>query len=194
MRSFKAKAVGHVRQEALAERYKNSEALITRVKRELVVAPMIPESGKGLDIGCRDGRYTKYLKGLELTSIDIDPRDMEKLKAEGHGKFIVADVQQMPFPGNSFDFVLFSEVLEHVPDQKKALKEIARVLRPGGKVLITTPSARYPATWDFSNWLRGLLGRQPKRRKSVFTNWTPDHKRLYTYSGLREDVSSVLEV
>ena len=49
------------------------------------------------------------------------------------------DAQALPFGDNLFDCVLFSEVVEHVPDAPKALAEIARVLRPGGTLLITWP-------------------------------------------------------
>lgn len=54
-----------------------------------------------------------------------------------------SDIQNMPLPNESFDTVLSAEVLEHVPDPEKALREIHRVLRPGGKLVITIPHLMY---------------------------------------------------
>ncbi len=54
-------------------------------------------------------------------------------------KFAAGDLTDLPYPNQSFDLVVASEVLEHVPDIQKALRELARVLRPGGKVVMTVP-------------------------------------------------------
>ena len=50
------------------------------------------------------------------------------------------DATRMPFPDGSFDRVIAAEVLEHIPDDRRALREIARVLRPGGQVAVTVPA------------------------------------------------------
>jgi SAM-dependent methyltransferase len=63
-----------------------------------------------------------------------------------------ADALDLPFPSNSFDRVIVSEVLEHVWDDERTLSEIARVLRPGGRIAATVPT-RWPerVSWAL-NW------------------------------------------
>jgi SAM-dependent methyltransferase len=56
---------------------------------------------------------------------------------------VVSDIAAIPAPDESFDAVLCSEVLEHVPDPTRALDEFARLLRPGGKLIITAPFASF---------------------------------------------------
>lgn len=70
---------------------------------------------------------------------------------------VLGDVQRLPFPDDSFDTVLCTEVLEHVPDPWGAVREIRRVLRPGGQALLTSPfmwpwhgSKRYADYWRFT--------------------------------------------
>ena len=52
---------------------------------------------------------------------------------------MVADITGLPFPDNFFDMVICSEVLEHIPDQHSAIKEMIRVLRPGGDLIVSVP-------------------------------------------------------
>jgi SAM-dependent methyltransferase len=56
---------------------------------------------------------------------------------------VVADATDLPFPDASFDVVTFFDVLEHIPDDARAVAEALRVLRPGGFALVTTPSQHW---------------------------------------------------
>lgn len=77
----------------------------------------------------------------------------------------VGDIQHLPLPSSSFDTVLSAEVLEHVPDPDQALREIFRVLKPGGKFVISIPHLMYlhNEPYDFFRYtkygLRVLLER-----------------------------------
>lgn len=82
---------------------------------------------KVLDIGCGNSPYVKYF--LNRVGFDI--------KA-GNGVDIVGDAHNLPFNDESFDMILCSEVLEHLVDFKKAISEMHRVLRPDGKLVLTT--------------------------------------------------------
>jgi SAM-dependent methyltransferase len=62
------------------------------------------------------------------------------------------DAQELPFPDGHFDTVLVNEVLEHVPDQDKALLEIHRVLRPGGYLVVFSPNRWYPVETHGVRW------------------------------------------
>lgn len=63
-----------------------------------------------------------------------------KARAADRATFIVSDIQQMPFPEDAFDVVVSCETVEHVPDPQLAVRELARVLRPGGTLVLTTPN------------------------------------------------------
>lgn len=82
---------------------------------------------KTLDIGSRKGRHSAYFSNI--VTIDIDP------KADPD---IVADAHELPFADESFEVVLCREVLEHVKEPTVVLKEIKRVLKPGGTLYLST--------------------------------------------------------
>jgi SAM-dependent methyltransferase len=97
-----------------------------------------------LEIGCGSGAFAKYLsnQGADLTAADFSPRAVElatKLLA-GRAQTVVADVQSLPFPDESFDLVVSLETLEHVPDPDRGLAELVRVTRRGGRLIVTTPN------------------------------------------------------
>lgn len=72
--------------------------------------------------------------GATLTTLDL---------FSGEGVDVAGDVAAMPFPGASFDVVLCTQVLEHVPDPRAVCRELSRVLRPGGVALVTAPQSAW---------------------------------------------------
>jgi SAM-dependent methyltransferase len=100
-----------------------------------------------LDAGCGIGRLMLRLqrRGCETVGVDIVRRDLlsGKLHLAGLGppaSFINADGGRLPFADASFDFVTCTETLEHFADADLALQELARVLRPGGRVVVSVPA------------------------------------------------------
>ncbi len=101
---------------------------------------------KILDVGAGEGRYKKYTNHLKYVAQDFNGYDGE---GDGVGLHtgvwdysnvnIVSDITDMPVPNEEFDIVLCTEVLEHVPDPRGAVKEIVRVLKSGGKLIMTAP-------------------------------------------------------
>ncbi len=98
---------------------------------------------KVLDVGSGNGYVlSKYaIEGAEVFGIDITQEGIDlcrkrfdNLNLQGH--FQVADAQKLPFADNSFDCVCSMGVLHHVPDTQKALDEIYRVLKPGGRLIV----------------------------------------------------------
>jgi ubiquinone/menaquinone biosynthesis C-methylase UbiE len=98
---------------------------------------------KLLEVGCGLGVELAWLGkfGFDVTGIDLAPAAVER--AAGHlrrlninGRTIVQNVEQMQFADESFDAIYSSGVLQHTPDIQRAIGEMIRVLRPGGKMLI----------------------------------------------------------
>jgi SAM-dependent methyltransferase len=100
-----------------------------------------------LDIGGgRSGLAWLLYPEAEVTSVDIDPVLAGQGPAAGRVTFVCADALRLPFPDGAFDAVTLFDVLEHIPDDRVAAAEAARVTRAGGVVLVSTPTAewRYP--------------------------------------------------
>ena len=100
-----------------------------------------------IDLGCGDGRllYALYSKGLlknasRIVGVDISKERIERMRklcpfAEG----LISDVQDLKqIPDNSFDAVISTQVIEHVPDDSRMLKDVYRILKPCGYLYIST--------------------------------------------------------
>lgn len=102
-----------------------------------------PLDSKILEVGCGDGSFTKDLATFSsnVTAIDISSEQVEQNKqAYPQIDFRQHDVSQIfPFEDGTFAAIWCSEVLEHLFDPEFALREIHRVLAPGGKLMVTVP-------------------------------------------------------
>lgn len=85
-----------------------------------------------LDIGCGDGRIPSLYGAPEVICVDSSEAAVEAAAERGLDARL-ADAQELPFPDGSFDVVTCNHTLYHVPDRDRALAEIDRVLRPGGR-------------------------------------------------------------
>jgi ubiquinone/menaquinone biosynthesis C-methylase UbiE len=117
-----------------------------------------------LEVGCGTGKISGAIADLvgTLTVSDIS----EKLAREVGDRISVSWMQQdacaLSIPDNSFDVVISSECIEHVPDPVKALREMVRVLKPGGFLVVTTPNkVWYPVLWlSMVTRIRKFAGRE----------------------------------
>jgi SAM-dependent methyltransferase len=92
---------------------------------------------KVLDVGAGIGPYRRLFAHCEYYAHDFgqEPETLGKYTPLDYQ----SDVTDIPVPDESFDVVLCTEVLEHVPEPIKAIHELARILRPGGRLLLTAP-------------------------------------------------------
>jgi ubiquinone/menaquinone biosynthesis C-methylase UbiE len=93
-----------------------------------------------LDIGCNTGDLTKIIANKnKVIGMELSEGAVKKAKERGL-KALQGSIYKIPFKDNSFDKVHLSEVIEHLLNTDQALKEILRVLKPNGELIITTPN------------------------------------------------------
>jgi SAM-dependent methyltransferase len=102
------------------------------------------EGVRVLEIGCGRGAFAKYLveRGADLTACDFSAAAVRQAAAlvSGRARTMVADIQELPFEDEAFDLVVSLETLEHVIDPDRALAELVRATRRGGRLIVTTPN------------------------------------------------------
>ena len=114
-----------------------------------------------LDSGCGHGRHSREFaaRGARVCSMDLDMASLEKTREllvhdadrrAGTGGFMVlsGDALKLPFRDGTFDSIVCAEVLEHVSDDGKACRELARVLKKNGRLAITVPTYFSEAIYD----------------------------------------------
>jgi SAM-dependent methyltransferase len=111
-----------------------------------------PRGRRVLDVGCQTGALPIALcrRGADVTGVDVEEKLIEgaRIRARGHGvapTLRVAVAEALPFADASFDVVTFVDVIEHVRDARAAVRETARVLRPGGTLYLFGPNRLSPA-------------------------------------------------
>lgn len=112
--------------------------------------PLMKSGLKVLDAGSGREHEQHLRKELQATGATLHTCDF----CEGPGVDFVGDVSALPFETGSYDIVLNMQVLEHVKDPALVVKELARVLKPGGHVFLTTPqsSPLHNLPWNFFNF------------------------------------------
>ncbi|MEO6003625.1 MAG: class I SAM-dependent methyltransferase [Opitutus sp.] len=115
------------------------------------------KSARLLEVGSGSGRILSSIHqrdpDLELTGIDLSAEQTE-LARSNHPTitFVCGNGEALPFPDNSFDFVIFFDYLEHIERPRQSLVEIVRVLKPGGRLHLVCPAERQ-SIYGLSAWL-----------------------------------------
>jgi SAM-dependent methyltransferase len=148
-----------------------------------------------LDMPCGRGFYLnmfRYVSNCRMVGAELDWDVLQKAKRNaGHLPRMMlnnTNIYALPYPDNTFDKIILSEVLEHIEDDVTGLREILRVLKPGGMVAITVPNANYPFWWDPINKTLETLFHTHIGKGTLAGIWA-NHVRLYTRDQLRNSVS-----
>ena len=126
-------------------------------------------------------RYTDHVEAFDIEAERVAQAQIDTPHA------VVAAAERIPYPADYFDTILSHEVLEHVQDDRAAIREMARVLKPGGRIVIFVPNRWYPFETHGHYWKGAyhfgntpLINYLPNR----WRNRLAPHVRAYTKRGL----------
>jgi SAM-dependent methyltransferase len=114
----------------------------------------IGDGSRVIDVGCGAGRHSfeAYRRGADVVAFDQDAAELDNVDAvframadagevspSAHAETVVGDALALPYPDRTFDCVIASEILEHVPADNTMIDELIRVLKVGGRLAVTVP-------------------------------------------------------
>ena len=147
--------------KAIKYGYQNRINNVTRFKK----------FGNLLDIGCGSGEFLeqfKTIKGWDLSGVEINSYAAKIAQKKGLNIFN-GTLEEARFPDDSFDAVTMWDVLEHLHDPKQTLREVKRILKPGGIIALRLPNGD---SWDLKLFKRYWSGLDAPRHLYVFTHKT----------------------
>lgn len=145
-------------------------------------AALLPRADRLLDVGCGDGALFLMLDGRVRLAVGVDGRLATGRQASARGVRVQCadfDAPRLPYKDDVFDATACLDVLEHVRDPRHLLQELARVLKPGGVLVLTTPNIRY-----YGSILSLIRGRFP-RTSGDPEGYDGGHLHYFTFGDVR---------
>ena len=139
---------------------------------------------KALDVGCGEGRFCRMLTrhGIDVTGIDPTPALIAAARSrDGDGAYVEGTGERLPFGDAAFDLVISYLSLIDIPDIKTAIPEMARVLKPGGALLIANLNSFNTACGDIG-WMKDASG---QRIGYPVDNYLQERSMWIEYRGIR---------
>src|SRR5471032_1090746 len=160
----------------LVENDPAGEAMVLRSKRatadhylDLLAAAGVPARGQLLEIGCGAGNFLVRAadRGFDVTGLEYSPYAAERARKnlDGRGRVLVGEVTALADQSNAYDVCVLCDVIEHVRHPDEFVRDILRLLRPGGVLLVVTPS--------LDSWSARALG-------SRWMEYKAEHLYYYT--------------
>jgi ubiquinone/menaquinone biosynthesis C-methylase UbiE len=148
----------HSTRYALANRWDSGH--LKTVRRHLDLQP----GDRVLEVGCGRGHLVRHLRadGVNAVGVDLNPMAVEHGVTE---HLRVMDATALQFPDGHFDALVSMHMIEHIPDLDAALEEMARVVRPGGSVLLVYPAEPIQGLWAIPTSV--ILHGTPLRARDV---------------------------
>ncbi len=154
------------------------------------IGELVGTDKRVLDIGCLTGYLSHFLQqnGNTVSGVDFLTSAVNIAQSKGiDAKVCNVENDTLPFSDNTFDCVVFSEIIEHLVDPNVALEEIKRVLKQEGTLIISTPNMAY-----IQYRLELLFGRLPDfcefRYKFFERHYNFQHKTLFTHTVLKKTI------
>jgi 2-polyprenyl-3-methyl-5-hydroxy-6-metoxy-1,4-benzoquinol methylase len=139
--------------------------------RFIVRSAKIKKNGNFLDIGCGDGKFLRLMKGYGMNCYGVEPNNPKKI-IEKRLRILNCELKKARFKKGFFDVITLNHVLEHIDNPSETLKEIHRILKPDGTLIIATP--------NIGSWTAKIFGK----------HWvqldTPRHLFLYSEKTLKK--------
>ncbi len=112
----------------------------------------LPSSARILDVGSSTGTNLRMFRALgftDVTGLDCSADAIRFCEEKALGPVLLGDARALPFPDASLDLVLATDILEHLDDDRLGMREIRRVLAPGGRALVTVPA--FESLWGLQD-------------------------------------------
>ena len=147
------------------------------IVQQTAIFPQYIPNGKILDVGCGNGSFLSFMKDIGWCTYgtEISQKAVDEALKNGHDVF-AGSITEANYPSNNFDTVTLNNVLEHISEPALLLREIYRILKPGGELIICVPNFSSFSRKIFETYWAGLL--------------VPEHLHHFTSDSLKKLVSS----
>ena len=137
-----------------------------------------------LDLGCGDGRFSRMLagRGAHPAGVDVIAEMASTAHRRGPGDYTISDAAKLPFRDKTFDLVVSYITLVDIPDYRGAISECARVLKPGGSIVVANLGFTSANAFPNTGWLRHADGR---RLYFAVDNYADERAEWYEWRGIR---------